>query len=222
MDGERRFLERLAELLPRTEDLKSTTVRPRVRVIDERRPSFLLQGGCLVQVEVVYPDKTMVFWCLFFDRETDAVVELFLNREKSIQDVIERRFVEPLVERLKGELLPTAEDPGPLTVPRQVGVIDVRTPSFLQDGYLAQVEIVYPDKTKVFWCLFFDSEKDAVVEPFLNHKTSVPEIIERVEKARGAECIRIDPETVRDYVMEFINYELAYAGEAGLLVNDLE
>src|SRR2546426_878357 len=133
MDGERRFLERLAELLPRTEDLKSTTVPPRVRVIDERRPSFLLQGGCLVQVEIVYPDKT-----------------------------------------------------------------------------------------KVFWCLFFDSEKDAVVEPFLNHKTSVPEIIERVEKARGAECIRIDPETVRDYVMEFINYELAYAGEAGLLVNDLE
>src|SRR5438132_14416408 len=109
MDGERRFLERLAELLPRTEDLKSTTVPPRVRVIDERRPSFLLQGGCLVQVEVVYPDKTMVFWCLFFDRETDAVVELFLNREKSIPDVIERRFVERLMGSLRGALLSKGE-----------------------------------------------------------------------------------------------------------------
>src|SRR6266516_1212819 len=113
-DSERRFLERLAELLPRTEHLTSTTVPPQVRVIDVRRPSFLLQGGCLVQVEVVYSDKTMVFWCLFFDRETDAVVELLLNREKSIPDVIERRFV----ERLKGDLLPKAADPESTTVPR--------------------------------------------------------------------------------------------------------
>ncbi len=212
---ERRFVERLkAKLLLKAEQ--------QVYVLDVRRPSFLLQGRCLMQVEVVYPKKTMVFWCLYFDRETDAVVELFLNREKPIQDVIEQRFVEPLVERLKSEL-PKAEDPGPLTVPRQVGVIDVRTPSFLQDGYLVQVEVVYPDKTKMFWCLFFDSEKAAVVEPFLNRaETSIPDVIERITKARGTECIRIDPETVRDYVIEFMNYELADSGEAGLLLNDLD
>src|SRR6267378_3818968 len=179
-DSERRFLERLAELLPRTEDLKSTTVPPRVRVIDVMRPSFLLQGSWLVQVEVVYSDKTTVFWCLFFDRETDVVVEPFLNREKSIPDVIEQRFVEPLVERLKGNLLPKAGDPESTSVPPQVGVIDVRTPSFLQGGYLVQVEVVYPDKTVVFWCLFFEGETDAVAVPFLDHKASIPDVIEVV------------------------------------------
>ena len=126
---------------------------------------------------------------------------------------IERRFEERLKERMKVELPDEAADP------KSTAVKDVRKPSFLprQDGYLVQVEVVYPDKTILFWCLFFDGEPNAVVVPFLDRKTSIPDVIDLV----GPERIRIDPETIRDYVVEFINYELARGAEAGLLVSDL-
>ncbi len=85
-----------------------------------------------------------------------------------------------------------------------------------------QVKAEYAAKTLVFWCLFFDGEKDAVVVPFLDRKRSIPDVIAEIKLKRGRECILIDSETIVDYVVEVMNYELARAGEAGLLENDWE
>jgi hypothetical protein len=132
-------------------------------------------------------------------------------------DDVERRFKKRLKERLKEAL------PGEAADRKSITVQDKRKPSFLlPGGWLVQVEVVYRDKTRLFWCLFFDGETNAEVEPFLNRETSIPDVIERVEKARDTECIRIDLETISDYVTEFINYELAYAEKTGLLVSELD
>ena len=126
-----------------------------------------------------------------------------------------------LVERLKAEWPLRAGDPEPTTVPQQVYVIDVRRPSFLlQGGCLVQVKAEYPKETRVFWCLFFDGDPNVVVVPFLDRKRSIRDVI--AEK-RSLECIRIDSKTIRDYVVEVLNYALAYAGWGSvLLVKDLD
>ena len=133
---------------------------------------------------------------------------------------VERRFEECLKERLKVAL------PGEAADPKSTTVKDKRKPSFLLQGdWLVQVEVVYLDNTMLFWCLFFDREKDGVVEPFLDHKTSIPDVIQSVKKERKAECVRIDRTTIGDYVAEFINNEefIRYgAAKAGLLVNDMD
>ncbi len=107
-----------------------------------------------------------------------------------------------------------------------VTVKDERRPSFLlEGGCLVQVEVAYPNKTLLFWCLFFDGETDAVVEPFLDPRTSIPDVIQSIEKERNEKYVRIDPTTIGDYVAEFINYEEFMsegAEKAGLLVNDAE
>jgi len=134
----------------------------------------------------------------------------------------ERRFEKRLRKRLKVALLDEVADPKSITVK------STRKPSFLLEGsYLVQVEVVYTDKQRVFWCLYFDGETDAdaVVEPFLDHETSIPEVIHSIDKERKPERVRIDPTTVSDYVVEFVNYEefITYGAEkAGLLVNDLD
>src|SRR5207249_8122909 len=107
-----------------------------------------------------------------------------------------------------------------------VKVKDERRPSFLQQGgCLVQVEVAYPNKTMLFWCLFFDGETDAVVEPFLDPRTSIPDVIQSIEKERNETYVQIDSTTIGDYVAEFINYEEfisegAEKAKAGLLVND--
>lgn len=125
------------------------------------------------------------------------------------------------MERLKAEWPLRAGDPEPTTVPQQVYVIDVRRPSFLlQGGCLVQVKAEYPKETRVFWCLFFDGDPNVVVVPFLDRKRSIRDVI--AEK-RSLECIRIDSKTIRDYVVEVLTYELAYAGWGSvLLVKDLD
>src|SRR6266550_5162405 len=130
------------------------------------------------------------------------------------------------VERLTAELLPKGEDPESATVPQQVRVLDVRRPSFLRQGCLVQAEVVYSDKTMVLWCLFIDGETNtdgethAVLVAFPDRRESIADVIERVDKEGGSErireCIRIDTDdTITDYVVEFINHELAHACEAG-------
>ncbi len=165
-----RFVERLKKVLPEAGDPAPTTVPQQVHVIEVRRPSFLRQGGCLVQVKAQYPEKTLVFWCLFFDGETDAVVEPFLDQETSIPDVIER------VEKKRGLWV---------------------LAGLLQQYHkgLAQIARGGPQTTG---------------------------LILKKGRTAATELIRIDSKTIRDYVVEFINYELAGGAEAGLLVNDLD
>lgn len=135
---------------------------------------------------------------------------------------VERRFL----EALRSSFAPTEEGSPPVFVPENMRVLAVNTPSFLIEGvFLVQAEVASSSLTITFWSLFLNRESNSIVRPFLDRSRSFPRTVCSIEaeletKGEQQRLLRINSETIREYLAVVMNHELARDDPAGILVAD--